>query len=110
MRKVIKESGYAQEAADHPSRVLDTRSFEQLLEEELPNDSLVRQLYKNSKSTGGHVSNEAIRISFQIKGRLINKNINTDEDLNKPISQLLAEIEELRKKLPDRPKEQVPEK
>jgi hypothetical protein len=68
--KLAKEVGYGEHTAQHPKEFFSSDSWNDLLDEALPEDLILQRLAKNafqSKSIGA--SNKALEIILKLKGK-----------------------------------------
>ncbi len=67
--RAMIESGYSTNTAVHPSDLMRSKGFKELLDCYLPDDLLTSKLARNVKNKNGFISNHAIDIAFKIKNR-----------------------------------------
>jgi hypothetical protein len=107
IRQLIKDSGYSQEAADHPKKVINTKSWQELVKDLLPDDLILSKLKRNALQNKSYLaSNQAIDITMKIKGGYAAQKISlttpqdemTDEQLKAKEAELEAKLKERKKK------------
>ena len=96
MRKAILSAGYSQSVANTPSNITNTKSWRELLDEQVPDTLLVTRLSKNIKSKQVSGSNTALDMAYKLKGKYAPTQVN----INDPTAelsdvQLQAEIDKL---------------
>ena len=64
--RAMIESGYSTNTAVHPSDLMRSKGFKELLDCYLPDDLLTSKLARNVKNKNGFISNHAIDIAFKI--------------------------------------------
>lgn len=62
-------AGYSIVTADKPKQIIQSKSFQDLLEEYLPDDMLMNALAEDIKSKKGNRKGE-IELAFKVKGKL----------------------------------------
>ncbi len=67
--RAMIESGYSPNTAIHPSDLMSSKGFQELLEDYLPDDLLTSKLARNVKNKNGFISNNAIAIALKIKNK-----------------------------------------
>jgi hypothetical protein len=71
--KSILEEGYSPAIAHNPYKITATKSFKELLEEKLSDKSVVgvHQEIMNNKKAGSATRLNAVKLAYQVKGKLI---------------------------------------
>lgn len=67
---LIKQAGYSDDLAEHPKKVLNTRSFQELLNEYVPDDFVLKILQRNMQQTENYMASvKAADVIVRIKGQ-----------------------------------------
>lgn len=103
VRQVIKSAGYSQRMADHPSEVIKTKSWKELVETEIPKDKVLQKLLENAfQGRSIHGSNNAIDSLLKIFGGYsptkVSMTTPEDDMSDEELDRQLAEIEKEKEK------------
>ena len=86
--KALKEAGYSETVAKKPGIVLDTKGFQSLLEDKLPNLTLIEYLSKDLETNDGNRLGY-LKLAFELKGLTNDKvDVNVYQEVDKQLINL----------------------
>ena len=101
LRQLILDAGYSQTEADNPKRILETKTWTDLVEELLPDDEILKRLHENATQRKSYLaSNQAIDTIIKIKGKYAPNKVQvispeddmSDEQLDNEIKRLEEKV------------------